>query len=140
MKSKLFILASVVVAVGVMAFFIVNMKSSSESTDKSHSDDSGMHHDMEELDATGVYTVAQVAEHYTSSDCWTIIEGDVYDITEHIATHEGGDEILRACGIDGTTLFTQRRTSEGEIIGSGTSHSDQAMKQLEHHKIGTVTQ
>jgi hypothetical protein len=138
MRKKLILLASVLVALGIMGFFILNMKSESTTTDTA--DMSGMKHEHEALDATGVYTVAQVAEHNTKTDCWTIIEGNVYDITEHIATHEGGDEIVRACGIDGTTLFMQRRTADGEIIGSGTGHSEQAMKQLEHHKIGTVSQ
>ena len=138
MRTKLLILASVIVALGVMAFFILNMKSSDDATSKK--DSSGMKHDVEEHASDGVYTVAQVAEHSTKTDCWTIIDGTVYDITEHISTHEGGDEILRACGIDGTTLFMQRTTTDGEKIGSGTSHSSQAMEQLEHHKIGTISQ
>lgn len=139
MRSKIILLTSVLVAIGVMGFFILNMKSDDSDATQT-TDTSGMKHEHEDHDTTGVYTVAQVAEHNTKTDCWTIIEGSVYDITEHIPTHEGGDEIVRACGIDGTTLFMQRRTAEGEIVGSGTSHSAQAMQQLEHHKIGTVSQ
>lgn len=139
MRSKIILVVSVLVAMGVMGFFILNMKND-DSDSSLPNDTSGMKHEHEEHDTNGVYTVAEVATYNTKTDCWTIIEGSVYDITEHIETHEGGDEILRACGIDGTTLFTQRKTTDGEIVGSGTGHSNQAMQQLEHHKIGTVTQ
>lgn len=84
------------------------------------------------------FTAAQVATHDSESDCWTIINGNVYDITSYIPRHPGGDEILRACGVDGTSLFTQRQTSDGESVGSGTPHSSSAESQLEALKVGTL--
>lgn len=42
-----------------------------------------------------------VASHNTSSDCWAIIDGKVYDLTKWIAVHPGGKgPILRSCGKD----------------------------------------
>lgn len=72
------------------------------------------------------FTTTQVKQHNTESDCWTIISGNVYDLTAYIPRHMGGDEILRACGSDATTLYTQRRTDSGETVGSGTPHSSSA--------------
>jgi cytochrome b involved in lipid metabolism len=84
------------------------------------------------------YTLAKVAEHSSESDCWTIIDGNVYDITSYVPRHPGGDEILRACGADGTSLFEQRQTANGEVVGSGTPHSASAQSQLQSLQIGTV--
>jgi lysylphosphatidylglycerol synthetase-like protein (DUF2156 family) len=46
---------------------------------------------------TKIYTTGEVARHSSKSDCWTIISGDVYNLTEFINRHPG--EILRACKI-----------------------------------------
>lgn len=87
-----------------------------------------------------VYTVEEVKDHNNKDDCWTIISGSVYDITSYIPRHPGGDEILKACGEDGTTLFTQRQEQDGGAVGSGTPHSSSAQSQLASLKIGTVSQ
>lgn len=65
--------------------------------------------------ASGVYTLAQVAEHNKQSDCWTAINGKVYNVTSWAAKHPGGDQnIYRLCGIDGTSAFSQQHGSQGE--------------------------
>lgn len=85
------------------------------------------------------YSADQVATHDSRGDCWTIINGNVYEITSYIIRHPGGTEIERACGIDATELFNQRRTSDGETVGSGTPHSSAAQEQLEKLKIGKLS-
>lgn len=62
------------------------------------------------------YTISQVAEKNTRSSCWTIIEDKVYDITNYIPNHPGGEkEILQICGKDGSKLFAQpQEHKEGE--------------------------
>lgn len=85
-----------------------------------------------------VFSAAEVAEHNTANDCWTIINNSVYDITSYIPNHPGGDEILRACGNDATSLFTERRTEDGERVGPGTPHSAAAEAQLDQLLIGRV--
>lgn len=66
--------------------------------------------------ATGTasgYTMAQVADHSSSSSCWTAIDGTVYDVTSWINQHPGGaDKILGLCGKDGTTQFTNQHGGE----------------------------
>jgi cytochrome b involved in lipid metabolism len=87
---------------------------------------------------TKTYTKTEVASHASPSDCWTIVNGSIYDITSYVPRHPGGDEVLAACGTDSTTLFTQRKTSSGESVGSGTPHSTSAQKQLASFKIGIL--
>lgn len=84
------------------------------------------------------YTLADVATHASSSDCWTVINNKVYDLTSYIPQHPGGDEVLRACGKDGTSLFTQRTTEDGETVGSGTPHSGSATAQLQTLYVGDL--
>lgn len=53
------------------------------------------------------YTIATVATHNSKSSCWTIINGNVYDVTSFITQHPGGEKrILSICGIDGASAFT----------------------------------
>lgn len=86
------------------------------------------------------FTKEEVAQHTKVDDCWTIINGGVYDITNYVPMHPGGDEILRTCGTDGTSLFAERKTTTGEIVGSGTPHSSTAENQLADYKIGELSQ
>lgn len=52
------------------------------------------------------YTRAQVAMHNNATSCWSIIDGNVYDLTSWIPQHPGGERnILKICGIDGTSAF-----------------------------------
>jgi cytochrome b involved in lipid metabolism len=78
------------------------------------------------------FTLSEVATHASSSDCWTVIDGSVYDITDYITSHPGGaKEITKACGIDGTQLFATQ--------GGRGSHSSLADKELAKLKIGTIS-
>ena len=94
--------------------------------------------DNQTSDQAKAYTLSEVAQHASKDDCWAIISGDVYDLTEFINRHPGGDEILRACGTDGTTLFNSRQTQDGQAVGSGAPHSQAAQEQLAKLKIGTI--
>lgn len=85
-----------------------------------------------------VIPASEIAEHNTEDDCWTYIGTKVYDLTDYIPSHPGGDEILRACGTDGSTLFNERQDSDGNDVGSGRPHSANAMQALEQLKIGTL--
>ena len=86
------------------------------------------------------YSIDEVSQHNLRDDCWTIISGDVYDLTDYIKRHPGGDEILRACGSDATSQFNSRQTADGQPIGTGTPHSQAAREQLNKLKIGTFVE
>lgn len=52
-------------------------------------------------------TLEQVRQNNSSSKCWTVINGMVYDLTSWISAHPGGSSPIRSlCGTDGTSAFT----------------------------------
>lgn len=55
------------------------------------------------------YTAEQIATHSGSSSCWSIIDGKVYDFTDWVWKHPGGEKsILRICGKDGSMMFHEQ--------------------------------
>ena len=52
------------------------------------------------------YTMAQVSANKSAAKCWSVINGNVYDLTTWINAHPGGeDSIISLCGTDGTQDF-----------------------------------
>jgi len=138
MKKSTIAIIIAILSVGVIAgIYFFNQDEPSTSDTPAITSESTSSKD--DNPSTNSYTTAQVATHKTANDCWTIINGNVYDITAYIPRHPGGeDEIVAACGTDGTSLFTERKTADGESVGSGTPHSSSAASQLENLKIGTL--
>lgn len=131
----------VFIAGGLVLLVVVNNNNSATQSTSTNSTTTPSSDDTQsDTENNRVITSAVVAEHNKASDCWTHINGKVYDITEYIPRHPGGDEILRACGVDGTRLFEQRTTDEGETVGSGTPHSASATSRLNTYLIGTLAQ
>lgn len=59
------------------------------------------------------FTMAQVATHSSASNCWTVIKGTVYDLTQWEDQHPGGAaRIIALCGTDGTSAFTGQHGGE----------------------------
>jgi cytochrome b involved in lipid metabolism len=59
------------------------------------------------------YTAAQVAEHNSSTSCWTIVNGNVYDVTSFIKKHPGGSGAIKSmCGKDGSEDFNNQQGGE----------------------------
>jgi predicted heme/steroid binding protein len=81
--------------------------------------------------AEGVYTMEEVAKHDNKDDCWFVIDGKVYDVTEY-SKHPGQEAIFEGCGQDATDLFNTRP------MGSGTPHSEKARGYLTNWEIGTI--
>ncbi len=44
--------------------------------------------------ATKTYTLEEVKKHTTDKDCWLVIHGKVYDVTEFLEEHPGGFDIM----------------------------------------------
>ncbi len=74
------------------------------------------------------YTMAEVAKHSTKADCWTAVNGNVYDLTSFVTKHPGGDKILKICGKDGTATFTAQHGGQ-----------ENPEKMIATLKIGVVT-
>jgi hypothetical protein len=63
--------------------------------------------------APGTLTAAEVSRHATPDDCWTIIDGGVYDMTPFLNQHPGGSNaIIGLCGHDGTAGFRGQHGSQ----------------------------
>ena len=67
--------------------------------------------------APRTYTAAQVAQHNTAGDCWTIVKKKVYDVTAFVSRHPGGSSVIIAlCGRDGTAMFTGEHAGDGDAL------------------------
>jgi cytochrome b involved in lipid metabolism len=146
MNKQFVIVAVVIVALlGVGGWFILKddsaeqVASTNNNSSQTDTQDEAQPNDSSSESQLARFTAANVAEHNTKDDCWTIISGKIYDLSSYIPRHQGGDEIVRACGTDGTSLFTQRETNDGQEIGSGTPHSNNATSQLEQLYIGDLS-
>ena len=63
------------------------------------------------------YTMAQVKANKSAAKCWSVINGDVYDLTKWISAHPGGaGAILSLCGTDGTQDFNAMHRGQGRPI------------------------
>ena len=60
-------------------------------------------------------TAAEVSKHNTASDCWSVIDGNVYDLTTYLPIHKGGSGVLTAiCGKDGSAAFSGQHSGESK--------------------------
>ena len=74
------------------------------------------------------FTMSEVAKHNSSASCYTVVRGTVYNLTSFINEHPGGAQnILRLCGIDGTSAFENKH--------GGRPGPEQELK---GHEIGTL--
>lgn len=134
LKSNKVIAGFALFAVLVISAILFAFGSSDNNDSTSNSEQSG----SSQSAPNEVYTLAEVATHNSAEDCWTIINGTVYNMTNYIARHPGGSVIVDACGQDGTLLFTSRIDDSGNKVGSGTPHSSTANRQLEPLNIGQI--
>lgn len=52
------------------------------------------------------YTMEEVKKRNSANECWSVIDGKVYNLTKWIPAHRGGPQaILFLCGKDGTSAF-----------------------------------
>lgn len=138
-QVKVIIIITLIAVLGGGAFLLTNNKSEPDTVTNQTPTESMTENSSEQTVSEPQFlTAEEVAKHNQKTDCWTIISGSVYDITEYVPRHPGGDEIILACGTDGTSLFFNRTTSSGEEIGSGNPHSSNASRQLKDYLIGTL--
>ncbi|KAL0349157.1 UNVERIFIED_CONTAM: cytochrome, seed isoform [Sesamum angustifolium] len=76
---------------------------------------------------SNVFTHSQVSAHNTSEDCWVIINAKVYNVTNYLNDHPGGDEVLlAAAGKDASEEF--------EDVGHGSA----ARLMLDEFYVGEI--
>lgn len=77
---------------------------------------------------SGTYTAAEVAKHNSSASCYSIVDGGVYDLTNWISRHPGGQSAIKyMCGIDATDAFMSQHGGERRPTSI-----------LDQYKIGTL--
>lgn len=59
----------------------------------------------EDMRLLRAFALEDVAKHNTPEDCWMVINGKVYDVTEFIASGDHDPMIAKGCGLDATKLF-----------------------------------
>jgi cytochrome b involved in lipid metabolism len=70
----------------------------------------------------------EVRRHDTPDDCWTVVDGNVYDVTTFVARHPAGAGAIEdMCGKDASDDFLGEHGGQGE-----------PEKWLETLKIGVV--
>lgn len=75
------------------------------------------------------YTVDEVAAHDSADTCWTVIDGQVYDVTDWIGRHPGGQRAIQSlCGVDGTAAYRSNHSGD-----------ERADDQLGEFRIGSLT-
>ena len=59
------------------------------------------------------YTMEKVRANNNEVSCWSVIDGNVYDLTNWIASHPGGKgNILSLCGKNGTAEFASKHRGD----------------------------
>ncbi|MGD9755171.1 MAG: cytochrome b5 domain-containing protein, partial [Acidimicrobiia bacterium] len=63
-----------------------------------------------------ILSMDEVRRHATPEDCWTVVDGTVYDMTSFIERHPAGasDIVEYLCGKDGTADFRGEHGGQGE--------------------------
>jgi cytochrome b involved in lipid metabolism len=60
-------------------------------------------------------TSEEVKKHDSGTSCWSIVYGNVFDLTKWIPKHPGGPAVIRAiCGKDGTSAFEGQHAGQGK--------------------------
>lgn len=64
---------------------------------------------------TGTVTLssAEISTHNSKSDCWSIVKGNVYNLTSYVSRHPGGQSVIaNICGKDGSNSFTNQHSNQ----------------------------
>lgn len=77
---------------------------------------------------TDTIALSEVSNHKSADDCWMAVDGKVYDVTDFIANHPGGNVITQGCGKDASRLFDSEHGP----------HVEEARAQLPPFEIGTL--
>ncbi|XP_010912740.1 uncharacterized protein [Elaeis guineensis] len=74
------------------------------------------------------YSPSEISLHTTKKDCWLLIHGKVYDVTNFLEDHPGGEDALLHASANGDA------TQKFEEVG----HSSTAFSMMEGYLIGVI--
>jgi len=81
--------------------------------------------------AANSYTIVQVAEHNIPTDCWMVIDNNVYDLTNYLDSHDNMLDIRSWCGQDATVDYNTK-------AGMSKDHSSRADSLLADYLVGSL--
>lgn len=115
MKIKLSIGIIIVVIVG--GIFIISRPTKDANYEQPYKDNTEIltteNIDVNTTETIKAYSMDEVMMHKDTQSCWTVVNGNVYDVTTWINQHPGGPEkILFLCGKDGTSNFTNKHSGQ----------------------------
>jgi cytochrome b involved in lipid metabolism len=65
-----------------------------------------------QAEKSAAYSLAEVSAYAVPENCWSVVSGNVYDLTSWVARHPGGENpIKRMCGIDATSSFERKHSN-----------------------------
>lgn len=60
-------------------------------------------------------SAGEIQKHSTKNDCWSLIQGKVYNLTNYVQNHPGGQAVItNICGKDGTAAFSNQHGSSAK--------------------------
>jgi len=60
-------------------------------------------------------STSEIKKHNTKSDCWSIVNGNVYNLTSYVQKHPGGTAVIaNICGKDGSSSFTNQHNTQSK--------------------------
>ncbi|MFA5856050.1 MAG: immunoglobulin-like domain-containing protein [Candidatus Pacearchaeota archaeon] len=62
------------------------------------------------LDTTTPITLSTIGTHNSIANCWTALDGKVYNLSPYIGSHPGGSAISVLCGKDGSTILDAKHS------------------------------
>ena len=58
---------------------------------------------------------SEIKTHNSKSDCWSIVNGNVYNLTSYVQNHPGGASVIaNICGKDGSKAFINQHNSQSK--------------------------
>jgi cytochrome b involved in lipid metabolism len=58
---------------------------------------------------------SEIKVHNLKSDCWSIVNGNVYNLTTYVKSHPGGATVIaNICGKDGSNAFVNQHNTQGK--------------------------
>lgn len=65
------------------------------------------------------YTMEDVKKRNTAASCWSVIDGNIYDLTKWIPLHRGGPQAITfLCGKDGTSSFKAQHANQSSPVST----------------------
>lgn len=111
--SKVMTLLIILIGIGGLGMTYVVGHSGAESAWKAKYENS-----KQAISATEKQiSISEVATHNSATDCWTIVDGVVYDVTSFVSRHPAGSSAIKEmCGVDASEDFLDEHANQSEPL------------------------